>query len=46
MLCGTCGSSRAEYFYWLGVTSVRCPDCGSDVMPEANERLIVENRWR
>jgi DNA-directed RNA polymerase subunit RPC12/RpoP len=45
MLCGTCGSNRAEYFYWLGVLSIRCPDCGSDVTPEFNNQLINEKRW-
>jgi hypothetical protein len=24
---------NARYFHWLGVTSVRCPDCGADLMP-------------
>lgn len=35
MRCGSCGGYNAEYFTWLGVTSVRCPDCGADLMPGA-----------
>lgn len=31
MRCGSCGGYNAEYFTWLGVTSVRCPDCGADL---------------
>ena len=45
MLCGTCGGNNAYYFYWLGVTSIRCPDCGSDVFEEFNDQLINEKHW-
>lgn len=38
MICGSCGSYNAEYFYWLGVTSVRCPDCGADLPPGVDLR--------
>lgn len=40
MRCGTCGSTRMDYFTWLGVTSLRCPDCGADVFEDFNNRLI------
>jgi hypothetical protein len=33
MKCGACGSLNAYTFEWLGVISIRCPDCGADLMP-------------
>lgn len=33
MECGCCGSMNADYFSAWGVTSVRCPDCGADLLP-------------
>lgn len=38
MKCGSCGSHNAKNFYHLGVLSVRCPDCGADLMPGVNLR--------
>lgn len=33
MKCGRCGGNNAYPFYWLGVRSIRCDDCGADLMP-------------
>jgi hypothetical protein len=33
MKCKSCGSENAYYFDYLGVTSIRCDDCGADLMP-------------
>ncbi|WP_283608568.1 hypothetical protein [Faecalispora anaeroviscerum] len=33
MKCEACGSLNAYPFAWLGVTSIRCPDCGADLSP-------------
>lgn len=55
MRCGACGSPNAHYFSWAGVTSVRCPDCGADLLPgvdlmldkvSAMESALVEAQRR
>ena len=33
MRCGSCGGNNAYPFYWLGVMSIRCDDCGADLPP-------------
>ena len=38
LTCGSCGSQNANYYYHLGVASVRCDDCGADLPPGLDMR--------
>lgn len=46
MTCKACGSQNAYMLRWLGVTSVRCPDCGADLFPGHDPHVVEASQER
>jgi len=42
MRCGACGENSANPFYWAGVLSMRCDNCGADLLPGVDLMRDVE----